>query len=102
MLASEPTIRRKELVRMIVRFGPGRRTGSRTACRELDSRDSHGFRIRLLWRELCDEVLVHVSGADGTDFWLCPPKALARYAFEHPFALVKVYPVAVDGARLAA
>ncbi|HEY3261253.1 MAG TPA: hypothetical protein VGJ95_13450 [Pseudonocardiaceae bacterium] len=31
--------------------------------------------------------------AGGTEFWLSPPKALARYAFEHPFAVVSVYPL---------
>ena len=90
---------------MIVSFGPGRHVSPRMMCRELDSRDSQFFRIRLLWRELCDEVLVHVRGADGTDFWLCPPNSLARYAFEHPFALVDVYPAvppSFEGARLAA
>lgn len=77
---------------MVVTFAP-RRSGRHLAiCRELDCRYSQSVRIRLLWCQTLDEVLVHVRGPDDIDFWLNPPKALARYAFEHPFALISVYP----------
>jgi hypothetical protein len=90
---------------VVVTFGPSRSSRRLATCRELDRRDSQSFRVRLLWRQARDEVLVHVDGPDGTDFWLNPPKALARYAFEHPFALVDVYrmvPPELRGAPLAA
>jgi hypothetical protein len=75
------------------RYGKCRRLAT---CRELDCRDSQSLRVRLLWCSARDQVLVHVHGPDGTDFWLNPPKALARYAFEHPFALVRVYPMSPE------
>lgn len=78
---------------MIVTFGPSRGSRRLAAYRELDCRYSQSLRIRLLWHPARDQVLVHVRGPDGTDFWLNPPKALARYAFEHPFALASVYPM---------
>jgi hypothetical protein len=78
---------------MIVTFGPSRSSRRLATCRELDCRNSQSLRIRLLWRPAHDQVLVHVTGPDGTDFWLIPPKARARYAFEHPFALEHVYPM---------
>jgi len=85
--------RPEELVEMIVTFGPSRSRRRLAACRELDCRDSQSLHVRLLWRPAHNQVLVHVHGPDGTDFWLNPPKALARYAFEHPFALAHMYPL---------
>ena len=55
--------------------------------RELDSRESDGILVRLLWRSIADAITIAVTDArSGEHFEVAVEGRHALHAFHHPFA----------------
>jgi hypothetical protein len=60
---------------------------SQSYLRELDYRNNHGVKVRLLWNSDTDAVLVEVEDErTGEHFELNADRDKARDVFEHPYA----------------